>query len=385
MKLDVPITFLALFITACHGGPPTPIHSGDQLLVEGSTPGVTPFPPPTASPAPAPVLAAMGPLPPPRPARISDLHVDTISRILNENLSGIDDPHLESSLTELEAGDVGLIVEAVWVPAPKHVPDPWAYTHRVLDALHQELARFPLRWGLITSATDMPLFDRDHRVAALLSLEGGHALQSVEDVSTLKNRGISMIGLTWSYSNTLCGSSGDQPIPGTGLTPFGADIVREMNRLGIAIDVSHSSDTCLSDVLKLSTRPVIASHSNARALKPLHRNLSDESLRAIGAGGGLVGVMFHTPFLGGQDGVTLDDVVDEIFYMASVMGWEAVAIGSDFDGRISAPQGLTRASDLPRLRQALMTRGATPGQVDAVMGGNLLRYLERVELPSDIP
>lgn len=383
MKLISSLTFLAL-LTSCHGGPVTPTHAGGAVRLEAPPSEVISPQTPTPSlrsPTPSPIMASVSPLTP--PSRFSDLHVDTISRILNEKLSSIDDDQLESSLAEMEQGGVGLIVEAVWVPAPKHVPEPWGYTHQVLDALHRELARFPLRWGLLTSPGERHLFHQ--KIAALISLEGGHALRQVEDVATLKSRGVSMIGLTWSYTNTLCGSSGDQPIPGTGLTPFGADVVREMNRLGMAIDVSHCSDTCLTDVLNLSTSPVIASHSNARALKPLHRNLSDEHLRAIAAGGGLVGVMFHAPFLGGTDEINTDDVVDQVFHMTAIMGWEHVALGSDFDGRITPPKDLTRASDLPHLKAALMSRGATSGQVDAVMGGNLWRYLERVHQGGSIP
>lgn len=349
-----------------------------------------PDPPPPAPEAPERAPTAT-PAPPPTPTAapiwrrpVVDLHVDTLSRVRLEGLDLDDDPALQSSLQRLEEGGVGIIVEAVWVPAANRAPDPHGWALATLALLQEELQARPDTLYLVTHPEELALPDPRDRLGIVLALEGGHALRDVADVARFADLGVRMIGLTWSFSNALCGSSGDAPPPGTGLTPLGAEVVREMNRLGLAIDVSHASDACLEDVLALSTAPVLASHSNTRALRDVPRNLSDAQLHRLADAGGLVGVMFHAPFV--AEPARREDVVAHLTHLAGALGWDHVALGSDFDGWIQLPEGLRSAADLPALAEALRATPGIPAEaVPAVMGANARAWLRQTWALAEAP
>ena len=218
----------------------------------------------------------------------------------------------------------------------------------------------------------------EDRAGALLALEGGHAIRSPEDVSLFAALGVRMIGLTWSISNALCGSSGDAPQPGAGLTPLGQAVVREAGRMGIAIDLAHASDACIEDVLNVSAAPVLASHSNARALFDHYRNLTDAQIAGIVAGGGLIGVTFVNAFLHRPAGeATIEHVLDQIDYLVRTAGSDHVTIGSDFDGA-TMPAGLEDATRYPALTVGMATRGHSEETIRKVLGLNFLRVFEQV-------
>ena len=342
--------------------------------------------PPTTerSQTPSPTTSTPTPLTPTQPmtptpgfARgITDLHVDTISRVLLEGLDIDNDPALESSLDQMDAANVGIIVEAVWVPASNKAPDPHAWAVANVTTLSRAIVDRPDRWTLIKDAADISALRGTDQLGAVIAIEGGHALRSAADVTLFYDLGVRMIGLTWSFSNPLCGSSGDQPRPGSGVTPLGEAVVSEMNRLGIAIDLSHASDACIDDVLSLSEAPVLASHSNARAIRDVPRNLSDAHLMEIAEMGGVVGVMFHGPFVGPDP--DRQDVVEHILYMGRLMGFEHVSLGTDFDGWIAKPSGLSTTEDLPSLAQSLSDAGLSDQEIAGVMGANARRYLMTV-------
>jgi membrane dipeptidase len=191
-------------------------------------------------------------------------------------------------------------------------------------------------------------------------------------------RGVRLFGLVHSYDNALATSSGTSPPPTTGLTDKGRDVVRRIQRAGGILDVSHASDAATDDILALAEAahvPVVATHSDARALAPHPRNLNDAQIRRIAATGGVIGVNFHSRFLAPHGKATLADVVRQVDYLVHVAGIDHVAIGSDFEGDITPPRELTDVSGFPHLAAALIAHGMSRPDVTKVFSGNALRVL----------
>jgi membrane dipeptidase len=177
-----------------------------------------------------------------------------------------------------------------------------------------------------------------------------------------------MVGLTWSFSTSFAGSSGDS---GGGLTDKGRALVAHCQAKGLIVDLSHASRDTTLEVCANSPVPVIASHSNAHTLAPNARNLSDDEIRCIAATGGVIGLNLHGPFVGGER--NLGAVVAQANHLAHIGGHGVVALGSDFDGLIQPVEGLPDASHLPNLWRALQTAGWTEEQIRGVQGENFLR------------
>lgn len=216
------------------------------------------------------------------------------------------------------------------------------------------------------------------RVLGLLSLEGGEPLHGRVDLLRAFFRlGVRAMGLTWNHRNELADGLLDAEARG-GLTPRGRAVVREMERLGMIIDCSHLSDTGFWDLLEHTTGPIVASHSNARAVCPHGRNLTDEQLRAVAARGGIVGINFLPAFLKAEGPATLDDVIRHIDHIAAVAGVGTVGLGSDFDGISKTPVGLEDVTKTGALAEALLRRGYNEEAVRGIMGENWLRLLRRV-------
>lgn len=234
-------------------------------------------------------------------------------------------------------------------------------------------------------------------IGVVLHLEGARPLRG--DLSLFKilvQLGVRSIGFTWNHGNEV--SDGCLDRRGAGLTDFGRTLVRSMNRLGVLPDVSHLSDQGVSDVLHTSDGPVVATHSNARALVDHPRNLTDDHLRAIAQSGGFVGVCFYPPFLRGDGGrPTVGDVLHQFEYLAELVGTEAIAVGPDFtdtfpgawlDSAVLAParaqltqafpEGLTNVASLGELPSLLEQRGFSSAEVAAMMFGNVCRVLDSV-------
>ena len=201
-------------------------------------------------------------------------------------------------------------------------------------------------------------------------LEGAHGIaeSGLEGLRRLQGRGLSMLGLTWSFSNDYAGSSGDG---GGGLTTKGRELVAEARRLGVLVDVSHASRATTLDVCRGASIPVIASHSGAAALRAVPRNLSDEEIACIAATGGVIGLNLHGPFLG--DAPSVKVAADHLEHLREVGGIGVVALGSDYDGIIQPPPDLKTAADLGKLWDELRRRGWTEPMLDAVRGENFLR------------
>ncbi|MDA8096187.1 MAG: dipeptidase [Clostridia bacterium] len=223
---------------------------------------------------------------------------------------------------------------------------------------------------------DILQFNEDGDIGAILTVEGGEALgESLGVLRMLHRLGVRVLTLTWNVRNAL----GDGVLEGEdrGLTGFGVEVVREMNRLGMIVDVSHLGPFSLNGVLDVSERPVLASHSNCHALCPHPRNLTDDQITAIAAPGGVIGATF-VPTMVSRTDPSLERLLEHVDHLVRVGGIDCVAIGSDFDGFNGFLPGLKDAGEMGNLTTGLLERGYNEYQVEKVLGGNLLRLIKDV-------
>lgn len=306
---------------------------------------------------------------------VVDLHCDTVlrwaarkGRLSARGRGG----HVD--LPRLRAGGVGVQVFALYV-APSFAPDrSYERAHALLHAFQAEAAVHRADLGIATSVGRARRLLGAGKIAAVLSIENGDAIE--DDLSRLEEfyrAGVRMLSLTWNPSNRL--ADGAMEHRHGGLTAFGRRAVRRMQELGILVDVSHLSEQSFWDVHRITRGPIIASHSDAAALEPHPRNLSNAQIRALADRGGVIGINFYPGFLGEP---TVERVVDHIGHMVRIGGVGCVAMGSDFDGIASTPRGLDDASKFPLLSRLLARRGYGPREIAQIMGGNALRVFRAV-------
>jgi len=228
---------------------------------------------------------------------------------------------------------------------------------------------------LATAPGALELAEREGRLACVLGIEGGHALEGkVDRVAELARRGVSFLGLTHLVPNELGGSS--FPLRGRrGLTPLGLEVLEAMGSSGLAADVAHASPRLLGALLEQERTRVFCSHTGVAALGPRWRNLDDRALRRIADRGGVIGIIFGTPYLGST---RLEAVVDHLEHAVRIAGEEAVCLGSDFDGFVPLPSGMRDVTDLWKLTAILLARGHPRRRVERILGLNLRRFVGEV-------
>ncbi len=322
----------------------------------------------------------------------SALLIDTHNDITSKTVDGYDigaaknDGH--TNLMALKEGGVGAQFFAVYVSGSYVNGNHSALrTLEMIDTVrHDIIARYPNDFVLATTADDIERIHKQGKIAALMGIEGGHAIE--DNLRLLRDYyalGIRYMTLTHKNTNNWADSSGDMDKSGVahhnGLTDFGKQVVREMNRLGMMVDISHVADKTFWDALEVSKAPIFASHSSCRALANVPRNMTDEMIVALAKKGGVVQVNFYCEFLS-QKSVpppTLTDVVAHIDHVVKIAGIRAVGIGSDFDGIECAPSGLEDVSKFPNLTRALLEKGYSAEDIRKIYGGNLLRVMRGVE------
>ncbi|HEY1273064.1 MAG TPA: dipeptidase [Terriglobales bacterium] len=366
---------------------------------------------------------------------VVDTHADTPQRFLDTGFDiGSTDPADQGqiSLDKARAGNLGAEFFSIWVD-PETV-DSVGYAQRasdLIDAVYQQAERHPDRMMMAYGTADIERAHKEKKLAALLGIEGGHAIQ--DDLHLLRNfyrLGVRYMTLSWSNTNHWADSSGDIDDPKVqhhnGLTDFGKEVVLEMNRLGMMVDISHVADKTFYDAVGVSKAPVIASHSSARALTNVPRNMTDDMLLAVKKNNGVVMVNFYSGFVDenyraesdaqakDRDAAVheqlareraagkkpnyvdaekiqeewmariprppLKSLIDHIDHIAKIAGIDHVGLGSDFDGVSGAlPEGIHSAADLPKITEALLDRGYKDEDVRKILGGNLLRVFRDVE------
>lgn len=258
-----------------------------------------------------------------------------------------------------------------------------AATQKAIDILYQiaeQVKRMPEHIGIAYSAYNLEALKKAGKKAIFLGIENGYAIgKDLANLSLFRSMGVTYVTLCHNGDNDICDSSRGNN-EHNGLSDFGREAVREMNRLGIVVDISHAGDQTVSDVLEISSAPIIASHSSCRALCNHPRNLTDEQIRAIAQKGGVVQVCLYGPFLKESGEATIEDAVAHINHVVQITGIEHVGIGTDFDGDDTEQlTGCRAANELPRLTMELFRQGYSEEELSLLWGGNLLRVVASAE------
>jgi membrane dipeptidase len=296
---------------------------------------------------------------------------------------------LHTDLPRLQAGGVGGQFWSVWVDPVLEGAEQVTATLEQIDFVHRFVAAYPDRLRLARTAEDVRACMQEGRIASLIGVEGGAQIDgSLAVLRQYARLGARYLTLTWSRTIDWADSATDDARHG-GLTAFGRDVVRELNRIGVLVDLAHVSPQTMRDALEVSTRPVVVSHSAAFALCAHPRNVPDDVLRTIGAQGGVVMVAFVPSFLSpprhawvqaGEHGeappVGIADLADHIDHVREVAGVHAVGLGADYDGTDAMPTGLEDVSRYQDLLDELRGRGWSEPDLQALAHGNVLRVLE---------
>lgn len=308
----------------------------------------------------------------------ADAHVDTVLEISKGNgRLAVPSPGLRVDLPRLQGSGVRLLFLACFVRPEYTGPAATARALDLLDVLYEEVRSCHPHMQLVTDRRSLDAAIADRKIAVLAGLEGGEPLAgSLRILGNFYRMGVRFLGLTWNFRNCLADGV-EESVTGGGLTVFGREVVRKMESLGMVMDLAHISEAGFWDAVGMAGNPVLVSHSNARRLWDHPRNLTDDQIKAVAATGGVVGVTFVPQFLTG-DQARLDDVLDHVTYIASLVGPDHVGFGSDFDGSASTPQGLEDVSRVPLLAEGLLSKGFHPEEVQAIAGGNLLRIVRQI-------
>lgn len=312
---------------------------------------------------------------------VVDTHCDTILRVIrSKGAYRLREAHTEGhvDIPRLRQGGVGLQFFAAYIE-PQYKPDrSIKRVLQLLDCFYEELADNPDSLHLVLSVADLAEAKRQNKIGALISIEGGEALEGDLSVLRMLHRlGVRSIGLTWNERNLIAEGVGECRSKG-GLTDFGVAAIKEMNRLGIIVDVSHLSEPGFWDVIDVSDKPIIASHSNAKSLCNHVRNLTDDQIKALAKNGGVMGLNMCDEFLHSNEPATIEHVMDHIAHVFSLVGSKHIGIGADLDGITRPPIGLEDVSKFPALTEAMLRRGYSEEQVRDVLGENYLRVLKAV-------
>lgn len=307
---------------------------------------------------------------------IFDAHIDTLYRLLATGET-LENSQGHVNLTHL-SNYGGAQFFAAFVDPQFYQGMALHRTVELIDLFWSILDSHPGRLGFAGSAQDIKRLNGEGRFACLLAIEGGEALEGkLASLRMFYRLGVRLLTLTWNYRNELAAGQ-QEGSEGGGLSRFGRKVVEEMNHLGMLVDVSHLNEPSFWDVLAVSRDPVVASHSNAKALCDHPRNLTDEQIRALAERGGVIGVNFGPYFLQRDGRASVEHVLDQIAYLIKVGGEDCVALGSDFDGISAVPEGLEDYGQLPKLQTLLEQRGYSEKLIEKVMGGNLLRVCAEV-------
>ncbi len=293
-------------------------------------------------------------------------------------LEGATEGHTD--IPRLRRGRVGGQFWSVYVPVSSiERGDAARVQLEQIDIALRIIREHPDDLELATSAGDVVRIFREGKIASLLGMEGGHVIEnSLGALRAFYELGARYMTLTHSTSIDWADSS-EGPVISGGLSDFGREVVREMNRLGMLVDLSHVSPATMADALDVTEAPVIFSHSAARALTDHHRNVPDPILRRLPENGGVVMIVFYPPFVEQGGPATLSDVADHIEHVRDLIGADHVGLGSDFDGIPVVAEGLEDVSTFPALIAELSRRGWTEAELRKAAGENVLRVMREVE------
>lgn len=356
---------------------------------------------------------------------VVDTHNDFIWQVYDKGADFRGSSFTQSDLPRFKSGGVDVQFFAVWIPM-KEVKNSFSFVKGQIGRLNKIAENNSNNIEFAKSYEEIMAVLAKNKMCGLIGVEGGTAVGSdVDNVNKLYDMGVRYIGLTWNNSNVIASSAKDETEKGKkgGLTDFGKKIIQRMNELGMLIDVAHLGENSFWDVAELSTQPIFSSHSNAYAINPHFRNLTDDQIKAIAKSGGVIQVNFYDEFLDknarqnrtknayqlykkeldalndkyGDDlekynterdnflkeknitgGTTIDKVIEHIDYIKNLVGADYVGLGSDFDGGISPPAELYDASCYPMITEKLVEKGYTDEEIKKILGLNILRVFKQV-------
>ena len=354
-----------------------------------------------------------------------DTHNDFLSTSIEEQLSF--DSNLKgrthSDLQRMFEGGVNVQVFSIFCDDSYGKGTAFGYANREIDSLYSIVARNSDKMQIVTTPGELLQAVKQKKLAAMLGVEGGHMIEDDPDkLDSLFHRGVRCMMLTWNNSTSWATSAKDETahafiVSPYGLTGFGRQIVKRMNELGMLVDISHIGEKTFWDVMKITTRPVIASHSCVYTICPVFRNLKDEQIKAIAKNKGVIQINFYSGFLDSNyskgikvfianhkkeyDSLAYDLsdyainqifsmeypsevpprpplslLIDHIDYIVKLVGADYVGLGSDFDGMESAPIGLDGVQDFPRITEALSEKGYSKKDINKILGGNFIRVFK---------
>lgn len=280
-------------------------------------------------------------------------------------------------LPRLKEGGVDLQVFAISSERDPTPAYPLRTAMEMIEAFYTECERYPKLVAPVTSHAEIMQANEEGRIAAMLSIEGADVIEGRLNMLRVYHRlGVRMVGLVHSMRNLLADGVADNRTKG-GLSQLGVEAVGELDRLGMIVDVSHLSDAGFWDVMEVSKDPVVASHSNSRAVCQHPRNMTDEMIKALAERGGVMGMNFAPDFVH-KTKPSVETLVDHIDHIVDLVGPEHVGLGSDFDGIPATPVGLEDASKMPVITEELVKRGYTEEYIRLILGGNHLRLIKSV-------
>jgi membrane dipeptidase len=360
-------------------------------------------------------------------ARSSSTRTATTQRLIFDEAFDIGkrNPNGNLDIPRMREGGLDALFFSIWVPSEVTGPTAVKRALDQIDAVREAVRTHPHDLMFATTAADVRKAAADHKIAALMGMEGGHMID--DDLRLLRvyaALGVRYMTLTHYKNNNWADSSTDKAAH-NGLTAFGKDVVREMNRLGVMVDISHVADKTFFDAIETTKAPMIASHSSSRVIANHARNMTDDMMRALARNGGVVMISYHAAFLseefrvasekkngnvfgaidavskkcGGNEAcatmeseridheammkgdlpkVTWEKIIEHIDHAVKTAGVDHVGLGSDFDGA-TMPLGMEDASKLPKITDALLKKGYSEADIEKILGGNILRVMEAVE------
>lgn len=359
---------------------------------------------------------------------VVDAHCDTLGRM---TFKSRDIGHWQKTghidLLKMKTGGVNIQVFAAFVHPSQSYRGYYKLAMRMNNSLHQAIHKYPSELKMIQNSGDLKKSFEEKRIGAVFGIEGAHPLEGeIDNLYKLYDKGLRLVTLTWNNSNPFADSSAT-PSKSGGLTSLGIKLLKEMNRLGIVADLSHASPQTLKDVIRMSSKPILVSHSCCKSMCDIHRNLTDEQIKMVAKNGGVIGVNFFPLFLDQEflniftemdnkrlaefakinhqlesrsiaarrkkRKLTLDlfksiqisvrnmsykRIVDHIEHIIHIGGENCAGLGSDFDGIMITPAGMENASYLPLLTEEMLSRGWNKKTIQKILGQNMLRLFNDI-------
>lgn len=307
---------------------------------------------------------------------IIDAHCDTLT-VLKEQKRNFGELSTKGHLDLPRLKKAGIKIQFLAICVEKYRREATIKTLQIIDEFYKELEINHEKMELITSFEDVEKIIKGDKIGILLSLEGGEALSG--EVSLLRifyRLGVRSLGLTWNYRNELADGVWEKD-SGGGLTRAGVEIIKEMNTLGMLVDLAHLSENGFKDVLKYAKKPFIVSHANCYALCEHKRNLKDWQIKECASLGGVIGVSYYPPFIK-KEKASFDDLLDHIVHLSLVGGISCVGLGSDFDGIDEVILGLEKVEKVSFIAEGLAKRGFREDEIKAIMGENWLNLMKNI-------